>query len=980
MQEIPPTAPSTAEAQPGSSAGAAAAPPPSVDPRSTVLNAAQPSSSATQNTAAQPTSTQALATQPTPSTSTANSTSQPILAPSSNPSPAKAKQNGAPRDADGDVDQLMDDTDDDTDAGSSDRPLASTSKAVASTPARSAKRPNSASPDAVKGEPSSSSTQQPRKKHRSSAAHGQRPTGYVPPPLPHYTVVRSTHNSRTSPHVIRIHDDASDGSDSRWPAEHERRPDHKVQGRENWYECQERDMGRHKTFREKLGEELAKKLGIASQSSKQEYWIVEGLPKGHLFTVHHCVTSSNQPRLDVYIFGSPATLKFRTANEFTPHVFWLLQHGPDDTLRCECKYCSKKTQTDVNRILGLTEGRGSSVASAGAGGTPRKAAAAAPTASGSGAGGGGGGAARVARAGDPGTEKLLRPLASAQRSADGAGPARKRKKRTSGGGGGAEPEDGDEPVPAYRGSFTARQRDEDLRDVGVPRQGEVVWAKLPRALVSRVREEGTEGRVAITHWPAVVKGRAMKSRAEVRTAEEKGGEGQKGEKEEKAGEGKEEKKREDKGKGKINGDGDGGKDADGVKLKAPISLSTTQEPVFTLSLIGLDDELRGVALADTLPWLAHMPPTELMNPECIMAPESARHVWDGTKTTRDAKLADFKDAEDAATAIALACQIVAHIVASFAPGEYYLITPDYIAHKPGSTAEQNASFEQQAARVSAFQSVHFGAELLWAGDMVRLLGTDFAERLLGRDLDAGEDRAFFLRIACIYKQPETETLKFGGEVWALRDVDAPEKPALNGDIDAAAPAPASGASSSSAPAAAPAASTSSAPAPAVATPAAPPANGTAAPGRPSPSTPPPAPTPIPQLPRAPAGLKWVQISPAGSQVHLDIEFVGGRVHPLPRAMDTRERIQRARESFAPTEREQVDGEEALSLNDEQRAVVLAGLKPTVRMYMRVGTWRADRVVALIEAEKAASDEVATFFQPRSSTSASDGAASREGSA
>ncbi|GAA5824080.1 hypothetical protein JCM3770_006056 [Rhodotorula araucariae] len=939
MQDIQLAAFAPAHSHPEAPAAGGDAPPPTVDPRQLALNPAARGPAAPEGTIQQLQQSQAP---PQPSTSVgspARSGSQPRLSSFASLALANPAINGAHHDPD--VDQLVTDGGDDAD---SDRALASTSKPAVSTPTRPpAKRPNEGSPGvSTDNDPV---TQQPRKKHRSSAAHGQRPSGYNPPPLPHYTVVRSTHNSRTSPHVIRIHDNASDGSESRWPAEHERRPDHKVQGRENWYECQDRDTGRHKSFREKLGEELAKKLGIASQTpgGKQEYWIVENLPKGHLFTVHHCVTSSNQPRLDVYIFGSSATLKFRTANEFTPHVYWLLQHGPDDSLRCECKYCSKMTQTDVNRILGLTESRGSSVASSS--GTPRKAAASSASGLGSRDREAGSGTARVARAGDPGTEKLLPPLAGAgagaKRGAAGP-PARKRKKRVS------AASSSDEagvsvsargPTPAYRGSFTARQRDEDLCDVGVPRQGEVVWAKLPKALLSR-----RDGGVSITHWPAVVKARELQSRAEVRLLED----GDEAEKEgAQQGEGAGDSA--DKGKGKGESNGDVAQHPDGLKLKKQFGLSTTQEPVFTLSLIGLDDELRRIPLADTLPWLAHMPPQDLMNPNSIKAPGSARHVWDGTKATRDAKLADFTDAEDAATAIALACQIVAHIVASFSPGERYAITPEYIAHRLGSTAEQNASFEEQAARVWAFQSVHFGAELLWAGDMVRLLKADFSD-LLGNDADAGADRPFFLRIACIYKQPKTETLKFGGEMWALQDADPPvEEPASNG----AAPGMQDGA-----------ASTSSA------------ADGATASGFSSTSTPPPAPTPMQQLPRAPAGLRWVQVSSTtAGQVHLDIEFIGGRVHPLPAGLDSPERIAKVRESFAPTERALEDGAEALSLNDEQRAVVLAGLKPTVRMYMRVGTWRADRVVALIAAEKDASKEVAEFF-----ASASNEAASPEGSA
>lgn len=161
-----------------------------------------------------------------------------------------------------------------------------------------------------------------KRRPRTSGASGLRT--YVPPPLPHYDVVRSESNSKKNPHVIKIHDDVTDGSESRWPPEGERQQGHKVNNRLSWYECQDRKIGRHQTLREKLGEELAKSMGLTNEGTsafffrpqncsldirtrltgaKQEYWVIDNLPKGYLFAVHHCVTGSGDPRTDVYIFG-----------------------------------------------------------------------------------------------------------------------------------------------------------------------------------------------------------------------------------------------------------------------------------------------------------------------------------------------------------------------------------------------------------------------------------------------------------------------------------------------------------------------------------------------------------------------------------------------------------------------------------------------------------------------------------------------------
>jgi len=356
--------------------------------------------------------------------------------------------------------------------------------------------------------------------------------------------------------------------------------------------------------------------------------------------------------------------------------------GPGDGLRCECKYCTKKSQSDVNRIVGLSDGRSSSVVSDRSS-TPRRATASAGTSSASRTGGsvgGGGGAghnhgsagpkATVAKSGDPGTDKLLPPLKkkrkreSSDRALSPSGSATLAQKKVRNGadvaaGGASAP--WPVVIPAYRGAFTMRQRDEDLHDVRVPRQGEVVWAKLARPLLSR-DERGT----AITHWPAVVRARKFASAAKVvRAASTDDDEDDEMIIVEPA-----------KGKGKQRAkEAAEAHDvvvelaaASNLALKPPVALSTAQRPVFTLVLFGLADELRRVELADTVPWLAHTPPSALLQPEYILHSDAAKHVWDGTRTTRDAKLADFASAEDAATAIALACQVVAHLVATYSPG------------------------------------------------------------------------------------------------------------------------------------------------------------------------------------------------------------------------------------------------------------------------------------------------------------------------
>lgn len=288
------------------------------------------------------------------------------------------------------------------------------------------------------------------------------------------------------------------------------------------------------------------------------------------------------------------------------------------------------------------------------------------------------------------------------------------------------------------------------------------------------------------------------------------------------------------------------------------------------------------------------------------------------------------------------------------------------------------------AKTWAFQCVYFGAELVWPGDVVRLLNADLVD-LIGPPgaVKPGEDRAFFLRVAILYKAPESDSLKIGGEVWTLDEDERDGSPKVNGVNGSAtpeerSPAPVTNGKDSST---SPKASNGTPPAAAAARP--------------------PQPADLPQhMPRPPAGCTWQLLTAPGTQAHFDLDFLAGRVHPLPAAINARERIREVRASWellplglrvghgasraaSVGEEEELveedDGELALSLNDEQRSLVLAGLKPAVRVYTQVrpsppsrllalqpsavayslnctqaGQWRPTRQDAVLEAEKLAS--------------------------
>jgi hypothetical protein len=123
---------------------------------------------------------------------------------------------------------------DELESSSDERPHASTSNAVAFT--------------------STPVTRTPRTVQASA------PPAFAAIPLPHYTVTRSSNNSKTHPHIISVH---AGVTDSRAGAEYPTRTSRgeKLGGALNWFEEQAKGDKRYMSWMEGLGTDLAERLG-----------------------------------------------------------------------------------------------------------------------------------------------------------------------------------------------------------------------------------------------------------------------------------------------------------------------------------------------------------------------------------------------------------------------------------------------------------------------------------------------------------------------------------------------------------------------------------------------------------------------------------------------------------------------------------------------------------------------------------------------
>jgi hypothetical protein len=92
-------------------------------------------------------------------------------------------------------------------------------------------------------------------------------------------------------------------------------------------------------------------------------YVLKRLPEGYTLWVHSAPDGGSGPqkkkmRTDAYLYGHPLgqTKRFRSAEEFKPHLIWLATDDSGESKDCTCKVCKKKDApmsklTDVEGLL-----------------------------------------------------------------------------------------------------------------------------------------------------------------------------------------------------------------------------------------------------------------------------------------------------------------------------------------------------------------------------------------------------------------------------------------------------------------------------------------------------------------------------------------------------------------------------------------------------------------------------------------------------
>ncbi|KAG6821422.1 hypothetical protein H0H93_010146 [Arthromyces matolae] len=135
----------------------------------------------------------------------------------------------------------------------------------------------------------------------------------------------------------------SDGDSSRWPTNTTRIVDNS--GEVNFMNPLTLDHPQAMKWRLGTAQGIAAATGMQANPS----YILEGWPAGYALYDHNKGSADN-PRHDLYLFGSKHNKRYRSINEFIPHAIWLYQNTALDMSQCLCKYCQKVPQREVTAL------------------------------------------------------------------------------------------------------------------------------------------------------------------------------------------------------------------------------------------------------------------------------------------------------------------------------------------------------------------------------------------------------------------------------------------------------------------------------------------------------------------------------------------------------------------------------------------------------------------------------------------------------
>ncbi|KAH9823165.1 hypothetical protein DFH28DRAFT_881134 [Melampsora americana] len=533
-----------------------------------------------------------------------------------------------------------------------------------------------------------------------------------------------------------------------------------------------------------LGKGLAESLGLMKCSQKED-WRLTNFPKN--YQLFNYIKGSLQ---DQYLFGSSHVRKFRTANEFLPHLQWLA--SSNSTITCQCTYCSgTKSQTESNSNFNHTSQPSKSKTS----NSKRKASRSALT-----------------------NHEVNSPEHSSQEIIKKRPSKKIKVVNRSSSETPAIPQSSNDSTelnikPNYQGPYLSRDLKRDLTtDQSNFREHELIWCNIEDLLIGNRLSEGHDAfDLGTKYWPGLCEEMVLETQACITIDDDEEEE----EKEEKVNKQLDKHSKRKSNESLINQKNLIVKRPKNKRLRVDFSKGTSnftpsfskmksdQKYLWKIRLLGLEEVIKRDE-SELLPWL--------FQPMNISEKFNFKFKLSNYKTNLSNYLLNkhqsnaqrprfnsFSNIENARFSFLLSLQIAANLEECWSTCDPYDLQADerdedsdelirrpirFQSHSGNEHENENENGQEGLLNKSPeiwYQSLWWGAEKIWVFDTVRLnkIESDLPVGLLKAHENSNvryvdpNDKAYFLKIDGIYRDEIEETLITIGKVYDLVAISSP---------------------------------------------------------------------------------------------------------------------------------------------------------------------------------------------------------------
>ncbi|EGG12366.1 uncharacterized protein MELLADRAFT_101790 [Melampsora larici-populina 98AG31] len=536
-----------------------------------------------------------------------------------------------------------------------------------------------------------------------------------------------------------------------------------------------------------LGKGLADSLGLIKCTQKED-WKLTNFPEN--YQLFNYIKGSLQ---DQYLFGSSHVRKFRTANEFLPHLQWLATSN--STITCQCKYCAgTKSQTETNS--NYTNHSQPTIQRSKPTNSKRKAIKALNR-------------THELTSPEDSSQEIVKKRPSKKFKVTGTRSSSEVPAILASNDSRSELNSIDSRQVNYHGPYLSKDLKRDLMtDRSNFREYELVWCNIEDEFIGN-KDSNSKNQdrfdLDTKYWPGLCEEMVLETQACITIDDDEDGEGEDTEKSKKRLDKHSNRKSNETLINSINQKALVVKRPKNKRLKVDLSKGTSTSSSFTkmkseqkfywkIRLLGLEEIIKREE-SSILPWLFQpfKDIKEKFNLKNSTQQNLSNYLIERQQECKRPMLDNFTCIENAKLSFLLALQIGANLEESWSTSDPYdlqtdegedeseeLIRRPTMIHK-AQVNEVNGLMMKKIPE-NWYQSVWWGAEKIWIFDTVRLnkVESDLPMELFKNQLNSklnlnhidSNDKAYFLKIDGIYRDEIEETIILIGKVYDLVSVSS----------------------------------------------------------------------------------------------------------------------------------------------------------------------------------------------------------------